>query len=116
MPKSVYLASADAANPHMSGIGGGTGSRAALGVVPDYGTDITRGGVRITGTSPGTPAAKAGLKDGDTIVGFDTKKIDNLYDLTDALAAAQPGDKVKIKFVRDGKEMSVDVTLAERGG
>lgn len=119
MPKSEYLASADSANPHMMGVGstgGGTGSRASLGVIPDYGTDISKGGVRITGTSPGTPAAAAGLKDGDVIVAFGDKKIDNLYDLTDALSAAKPGDKVKIKFLREGKEVAAEVTLAERRG
>jgi membrane-associated protease RseP (regulator of RpoE activity) len=118
MPKSPYLASADSANPHgMSAMmGSGTGSRTSLGVIPDYGTDISQGGVRITGTSPGTPAAAAGLKDGDVLVGFGDKKIGNLYDLTDALANAKPGDKVKVKFLRDGKATVVEVTLAERRG
>lgn len=116
MPRSPYLAAADNASPHsMSAMtGAGTGSRTSLGVIPDYGTDITKGGVRITGTSPDTPAAAAGLKDGDVLVGFGAKKIGNLYDLTDALAGAKPGDKVKVKFLRDGKENVVEVTLAER--
>ena len=54
------------------------------------------------------------MKEGDVIVGFNDKNLDNLMDLSTLLAAAKPGDKVKLRLQREGKELSVPVTLAER--
>ncbi len=48
------------------------------------------------------------------MVEFDGKPIDNLYDFTYALRAKQPGDKVKVKVLRDGKPLEVNVTLEKR--
>ncbi|MDB5304509.1 MAG: peptidase, partial [Phycisphaerales bacterium] len=71
---------------------------------------------RITGTVPGSPAEKAGLKDGDVLVRFGKDKIDTLYDLTDSLSRAKPGDKVKLGVVRDKQTVELDATLVERKG
>lgn len=90
-----------------------TGS-ASLGVIPDYGSDQSTGGVRIGGTVPNSPAAGAGLADGDILVGWNDKPIDNLYDLTDFLRQSSPGDEVKIDYTRAGKRESVRVKLAAR--
>ena len=95
--------------------GGRGGSRVTLGVVPDYGTDEVKG-VRISGTVPGSPAAAAGLKDGDVLIQFNDTKLESLYTLTDVLREAKPGDKVKLVVVRDGKNVEVEATLAERKG
>ncbi len=117
MEKEQYVDSADASSlGSMMGVGtGDSGSRrASLGVIPDYGTDISTGGVRITGTMPKSPAALAGLQNGDVIVQFGDRKIDNLYDLSAALAAAKPGDRVHLAVMRDGKRIETDATLAER--
>ncbi len=68
-----------------------------LGIVPDYSTmDDEAKGVKINGTSPGSPAEKAGLKSGDTIENGTTTKSIRLQQLTNFLAAAKPGDKVKL--------------------
>jgi S1-C subfamily serine protease len=92
----------------------GGGSRVTFGVVPDYTSAETSRGVRISGTSPGTPASKAGLKEGDVIVEFAGKSIDNLYDLSNVLAKHKAGDVVKVKFIRDKQPIEVEATLAER--
>lgn len=115
MPKEQYVASADAHSMSMGmGTSAGGGNRASLGVVPAYGDETGVKGVRITGTSPGSPAETAGLKEGDVLIGFNGKALDNLMDLSNALGAAKPGDKVKLKIVRDNKEVGVEATLAER--
>ncbi len=90
--------------------------RASLGVIPDYGTDQSTGGVRIGGTVPNTPAAGAGLIEGDVLVGWNDKTIGNLYDLTDCLNQSSPGDEVTIKFDRAGKRQSARVRLSQRKG
>jgi hypothetical protein len=113
MPKETYV---DAADAHSMAVGMGSGGgKTALGVVPDYNEGESNGkGVRISGTTAGTPAAQAGLKEGDILVGFNSKPLDTLIDLSNALAAAKPGDKVKLRVLRANNEFTVDVTLVER--
>ena len=114
-PREQYVDAADAKSAFAHGPGspaGGSPFRATLGVVPDYAAEDVKG-VRITGTSPGSPAAKAGLKDGDTIVQWDQTKLDSVYGLTDELKRARPGQKVKLGVLRDGKRIELEATLAE---
>lgn len=112
LPREAYVSSADASSVRMGS--SSSGSRVTLGVVPDYGSVESGGGARISGTTPGTPAAAAGLKAGDSIVKFGERDVETLYDLTDCLAAAKPGQKVKLKILRDKQPIEVEVTLAER--
>jgi hypothetical protein len=114
MPRESYVSAADQSATHIMGMGGG--SRASLGVVPDYASDESLHGVKITGTSPASAAEKAGLKADDVLTRFNDKKIDNIYDLTDALSSAKPGQTVKLTVRRDNKEISIDATLGERKG
>jgi aminopeptidase YwaD len=116
MPLGGYVDAADAHSMSAGmGSGSGGGSRVALGVVPDYSADESASkGVKISGTTPGTPAAGAGLQSGDVLVGFNDKKLESLMDLSHALAASKPGDKVKLRVMRDAKELMMDVTLVER--
>ncbi|MBV8070051.1 MAG: PDZ domain-containing protein [Acidobacteriaceae bacterium] len=62
----------------------------------------------------GSPAAQAGFKAGDVLVEFDGKPIDNLYDFTYALRQHKPGDKVRVKVLRDGAPVEADVALTKR--
>jgi C-terminal processing protease CtpA/Prc len=117
MPKEDYIVAADKDSFNLFGSGtsfGGPPRRVRLGVVPDYGSVDSRNGAMISGTSPDTPAAAAGLQQGDVIVQFGDKPIQNLMDLTQALDQSKPGDKVTLKIMRSGKVISVDVILAER--
>ena len=119
LPREQYVEAADANSvfggapgaPGAHGAGGGGGFRASLGVVPDYSAEDVKG-VRISGTSPGSPAAKAGLKDGDVIVQWGADKLDSVYDLTDQLKKAKPGEKVKLGVMRGGKRVDLEATLA----
>jgi serine protease Do len=60
------------------------------------------------------PAAKAGIKPEDVVIGFDGKKIMNNQDFLLAVADTPPGKKAIIKVVRQGQEKEFEVTLAER--
>jgi aminopeptidase YwaD len=112
-PKPAYVSAFDSQSMR---IGSPRGTRVTLGVVPDYSGYDEGGGVKISGTTPGSPAANAGLKAGDVIVKWDEKKLDTLSDLSDMLANGKPGQKVKLTLMRDGKPVEVEATLAERKG
>jgi 2-alkenal reductase len=63
---------------------------------------------------PGTPAAKAGIKEGDIITAVGNVKLDSNTSLRAALVQHKPGDQVQLQVLRDGKTMTFDVTLATR--
>ena len=63
---------------------------------------------------PGTPAAKAGIKDGDIITAVGGAKLDSNTSLRGALMQHKPGDTVTLEVLRDGKTLSLDVTLVAR--
>ena len=52
-------------------------------------------------------AAGADIKVDDVIIGVDNKKVSNMADLQEALAKHRPGDKVKVKLMRDKKEKTL---------
>jgi len=119
MPRDPYLVDADKDSMHLFGapdFGPGPARRTILGIIPDYASQESRVGVLISGTTPGTPADAAGLREGDLLVQFGALKLENLMDLTQALANCKPGDRITIKLIRGTQTLSFDVTLAERKG
>ncbi len=91
----------------------GAGNGAWFGIVPNF--EDNHLGFKISGTSTGSPAEKAGLKNGDIITKFGEKVINNLYDLTYAIRDHSPGDIVVVELLRDGKLLKFNVELAKRG-
>ncbi len=73
-------------------------------------------GIAVIEVTDGSPAAKAGLKKGDIITKLADVDTRNLADFRYQLYKHNVGDKVKITFYRDDKEMSVDVTLGKNEG
>jgi S1-C subfamily serine protease len=71
-------------------------------------------GVLIRNVAPGSPAAKAGLKQGDEIVKVDNKDVKDFDALVNLLAQHKAGEKLSFEVVRNGKEENVTVTLGER--
>jgi serine protease Do len=74
-----------------------------------YGTGIT-----ISNVVPGSPAERAGLKTGDTIVSVDGKQVKNGDELVADIAARKPGAKVALGYLRNGKKEETSVTVADR--
>lgn len=97
--------------PPAGGSGGG-GYGPYFGSVPDFRDDLK--GVLFADVQNDSPAAKAGLKQGDLMVEFDGKPIQNLYDFTYALRAKKPGDIVSVGVKRGGQDVKVNVTLEAR--
>jgi hypothetical protein len=97
--------------------GGGSRSfRVWVGGIPDFSEEGK--GVKLSGVTGGSPAEKAGMLAGDTIVKFGDKELRNLYDYTYALQGRKPGDKVNVvvKRVENGQsvEKTLEVTLGSR--
>jgi serine protease Do len=70
-------------------------------------------GALISEVMPDTPAAKAGLKEGDFIVEFNGKKVEDNRHLRLMASQTAPKTKVNLKVIRDGKEKTFSVTLDE---
>jgi len=90
-------------------------SRGYLGVTLQD-SQTAGGGATVAELTNGGPASKAGLRDGDQIVEFDGKSVKSTKQLTEIVAYTQVGKTVGLKFVRDGREQSASITLAERPG
>jgi serine protease Do len=74
-----------------------------------------KAGVLVDGLSdPNSPAAKAGLQSGDVITAVEGKHVQTASELTDTVAGKPVGSNARIDFIRDGKDQSTTVTLAER--
>jgi len=94
---------------------GGKPRGAMLGINIGGSPDLAEG-VEVMGVSPSGPAAAAGLKTGDVIVAIDGKPLKRSGDraagrqLVEQMRSTQPGQKVKVDYLRDGKKLSTTVT------
>jgi hypothetical protein len=91
----------------------GQGYGSYLGSIPDFGTNGD--GVRLAGVSAGSPAAFAGLRQGDVIIKLAEIKIHDLEDLAVALRSKKPGDSVEITILRNSQPLTLKATLRPRG-
>jgi len=75
-----------------------------------------RRGALVSDVTPGGPAEKAGIRSGDVIVGFNGKEIKDEHELPQVVGSTKPGKSVNVRLLREGKEMTVAVTIAEMQG
>ncbi|MDX5438547.1 MAG: trypsin-like peptidase domain-containing protein [Pontibacter sp.] len=68
-------------------------------------------GVYIIGVQPGSGAAAAGLKEGDVIQSINGVRVGSSSELSERIARYNPGDKVQLSYMRDGKERKANVEL-----
>lgn len=77
---------------------------------------FSNSGVLITsegvGVTPGGPADKAGLKEGDVIIEFDGAEVENSDELIVMVRGKRVGDKVTIKYQRNNISCQTTVTLS----
>lgn len=76
--------------------------------------DVTRAGAQVGSVESGSPAEKAGLKEGDLITAIDGKATSQAAALTGFVRQYSAGDTVTLTIVRAGQEQQVEATLAER--
>ncbi|WP_130473082.1 Do family serine endopeptidase [Candidatus Magnetaquicoccus inordinatus] len=72
-----------------------------------------REGAVVAKVSSGSPAEKVGLRRGDVIVRVNSHAIRSRGDLHNAIGLVRTGEQVQLEFVRDGRQRSVTVTVAE---
>ena len=94
---------------------GDRGYGAYLGTIPDYtAMQGSRGGVKLTGARPQSPAEAAGVRSGDILVGLGDSKIETLEDMAFALKKYKPGQQVDVIVLRDGQRVVLKTTLKAR--
>ena len=69
-------------------------------------------GVTIKSVLPNSPAATAGLKDGDRLLTLDGRWTDSLIDLYTAAGYVKPGATAPVVIKREGKELTLKVKPA----
>jgi S1-C subfamily serine protease len=71
-------------------------------------------GALISGVEAKSPAAEAGLEEGDVVVSYGGKKVEDTGDLTQRVRATAPGQEVTVVVRRAGAEKNVKVKIGER--
>ncbi|MBO46899.1 MAG: peptidase M28, partial [Planctomycetes bacterium] len=86
---------------------------AYLGTIPDYSQSDLKG-VLLSGVAKGGPADKAGLRGGDVIIGLAGKKVENVYDYTDAIGELKPKATATIEIKRKNERLKLKIVPATR--
>ena len=81
---------------------GGEFSRVKLGITPNY--EHRRPGMKILLPEPDGPAQKAGLHAGDIITHINYNPLEDIYHYMDYVNLFKPGQRIFIKYERDGKK------------
>jgi putative serine protease PepD len=71
-----------------------------------------RAGAQVVSVNPSTPAANAGVKNGDVIIAVDGQRIDSATALVAQIREMTAGDKATLTVIRGGARQDVSVTLA----
>jgi len=90
----------------------GQGRRVSFGTVPDFA--FPGPGVKVTGLVPDSPAARAGIKEGDVVMRIDGKPVTNLQEFSNLLRTLTAGQTVTVVIQRGAGELTLPVTLVER--
>lgn len=71
-------------------------------------------GVRVTSVSDGSPAAEAGIREGDAIVRFDGRAVRSARQLVRLVRETPPGREVEVRLVRDSRRRTLTVEVGDR--
>jgi serine protease Do len=71
-------------------------------------------GVTVAGVERTSPAARAGIRQGDAILAVNGERIEGARGLIRTVAAVSPGSNVNLTIRRQGREMDVSVTVGRR--
>jgi serine protease Do len=80
----------------------------SLGLDPDHPT-----GALVASVTPDSPAARAGIKQGDVITAAGGHDIKTVHELPRLVASTPVGSKLQLTIVRDGKQKTVEASIGE---
>jgi Do/DeqQ family serine protease len=94
-------------------------SRGKLGVTiqsvtSDIAENLKLGAARgalVSAVEPGSPAARAGVRQGDVVVAVDGEQLADSNALRNRIAGTRPGSNVALEIVRDGRSQTLNATL-----
>jgi serine protease Do len=75
---------------------------------------FANGGVIVSTVTPNGPASKAGLQAQDVITSVDGRPIKNGDELVNIISDKQPGSTIRLGFLRNGKQQTAEVGIADR--
>jgi len=90
----------------------GGSRRVSLGTMPDFA--FGGPGVKVGSVLDGSPAAKAGVETGDILLAIDDEELSDLRAFSKVLKRHKPGDVIRIKIRRGGKERTLEAKLVAR--
>jgi serine protease Do len=76
----------------------------------------TRKGALVAEVQPDSPAAKAGIQNGDVITSVNGRPVEDSHRLSLTVGAVAPGTGLDLEVIRGGSAKKVNVTTAERPG
>ncbi len=88
------------------------GRKVRFGSIPDFA--FAGPGVRLSGVVPGSPAAKAGLQEGDVLLRMDATEITSLQTFSEFLKTLTPGRDVTVTIRRGDQELTVELVVDAR--
>jgi len=91
----------------------GKATHAYMGVSVADATGDTPGAV-VANIGAGSPADKAGLKEGDLVTRIDDTQVEDAETLVGVIRGHKPGDKVTMTYTRNGQQATAVVTLSEK--
>ncbi len=89
----------------------GVSYQVRLGIMMDQ----FQAGVQVSDVFPDSPAAKAGIKKGDIVSHMDDVTIHERFDIIYYLQSKKPGDRIKIKLIRNGKSIETEALMTASG-
>ncbi|CAH6661907.1 MULTISPECIES: serine endoprotease DegQ [Pseudocitrobacter] len=92
------------------GLLGIRGMEMSADIAKAFNLNVQRGAF-VSEVLPNSGSAKAGIKSGDVIVSLNGKALSSFAELRSRIATTEPGSKVKLGLLRDGKPLEVEVTL-----
>ena len=80
-----------------------------IGVVLN--TAFTGDGAQVSEITPGGPAEKAGVREGDVITGFNGRQVADSTELVVVIRSYAPGEEIEITLTRNGQSSTVSLAL-----